>query len=96
MQIRINIAWKQFLPTAIKPQLNPAFSWENLLNLKYEFKVSNMSQFYYAGDCHKHVSMQFIFYAMEPLLMYGSLVCGISYQYIERLLKTDYTKNSEY
>lgn len=37
--------------------------------------------------------MQSIFYAREPLLMSGSLVCDILYQYIEQSVKTDYIED---
>lgn len=40
--------------------------------------------------------MQSTFYAMEHLLTSGSLICGISYQYIKQPLKTDYTEDSAY
>jgi len=42
------------------------------------------------------VRVQSIFYALEHLLVSGSLVCDFSYRYIEQPLKTDYTEDSEY
>lgn len=46
--------------------------------------------------CHILVIVQSILYAMEALLMPGSLVCDILHQYTEQSLKTGYIEDSEY